>query len=384
VPDDAPFLLDVTRLIWRRWRGRYPTGIDRVALAYLRHFRSRAQAVVQHDRFRRILDIKASQELFGLLAQPAKGFRPSLIFGAARSLRHLSGKGGGRPYLNVGHTGLDSPGFMRWIRTADVRPIYLVHDLIPITHPQFCRAGEDERHRRRMRTILQTAAGVIGNSQRTLDELGRFAVAERLNMPAAIPAWLGWDPLQRVQSGQPAKPTFVTLGTIEARKNHMMLLNVWSRLIHRLGADAPRLLVIGQRGWEAEAVFELLDRSDTLRGHVIELNHCSDEDLARHLGAARALLFPSHVEGYGLPVLEALGSGTPVLASDLPIFREVAGNGPDYLSADDEAGWERAILDYAATDSRRRGAQRERIRGFRPPDWTTHFNKVEQWLSGLS
>ena len=52
------------------------------------------------------------------------------------------------------------------------------------------------------------------------------------------------------------------MGTIEARKNHMLLLNIWSRLIDSMGSDAPRLLIIGHRGWEAEPVFRLLDESE--------------------------------------------------------------------------------------------------------------------------
>src|SRR3954468_227635 len=86
VPDKPPILLDVSRLIWRRWRGRLPTGIDRVCLAYLRHFGPRAQAVVQHDGFRRILDPKASQQLFALLENPGARFKAALLLGALRNI----------------------------------------------------------------------------------------------------------------------------------------------------------------------------------------------------------------------------------------------------------------------------------------------------------
>jgi glycosyltransferase involved in cell wall biosynthesis len=385
MPDDAPYLLDVTRLIWRRWRGRQPTGIDRVALAYLRHFGPRAQAVVQHESFRRILDTQASQELFALLNQPADRFKATLVLGALQKFRRLHGQGKGRLYLNVGHTGLDSPGFRSWVEDASVRPVYLVHDIIPITHPEFCRAGEDARHKERMLTVLRTGAGVIANSRVTLDELSCFAASEGLDMPTSIPAWLGTEPLAPVNGSQlPERPTFVTIGTIEARKNHTLLLNIWSRLIDKMGSDAPQLMIMGQRGWEAEPVFRLLDRDEKLRGHVVELGRCSDEDMARHLASARALLFPSLAEGYGLPLIEALGTGVPAVVSDLPVFREICGALPDYLDARDERAWEAAILDYSSPASAARAAQLKRIEGYRPPDWTTHFSQVEAWLPGLS
>lgn len=380
----APYLLDVTRLIWRRWSDRQATGVDRVALAYLRHFGPESQAVIQHRRFRRILDMRASQELFALLLQPPQAFRRSFVLGGARNIGGLNRKGLGRPYLNVGHTGLDSAGFPTWVVAADVQPIYFVHDLIPITHPQYCRAGEDQRHRERMLTVLRTGAGVIANSQVTLDELSRFAAADEVPMPPSLVAWLGTDSVALAgPSEMPDRPTFVSTGTIEGRKNHLLLMKVWSRLVADMGDKAPRLLIIGQRGWEAESVFGLLDGDEKLRCHVIELGRCSDAEMANHLACARALLFPSFVEGYGLPLIEALGAGVPVIASDLPVFRELAGTLPHYLKPNDEPGWAQAIVEYAKPDSLARAEQLERIKGFRPPDWRSHFDRVESWLAGL-
>ena len=354
-----------------------------MCLAYLRHFGERSQAVIQHERFRRILDRDASQDLFDLLEGPSKRFRAALLPGILRHLRGLNGRGQDRLYLNVGHTGLDAQGFRDWTSRAQVRPVYLVHDLIPITHPETCRAGEAYRHRERMRTVLTTGSGVIGNSQVTLDELAAFAALERLPEPPSKAAWLGIDDLPRIEFVQPERPTFVTLGTIEARKNHLLLLNIWERLVERLGFDAPRLFVIGQRGWEADAVFEILDQSEKLRGHVTELNHCSDQELAEHLGSASALLFPSFAEGYGLPLIEALAAGIPAIASDLPVFRETCRDIPTYLAPMDMSGWEAAILDYARPDSPERRAQLERLDGFSPPDWDSHFRTVEAWLCSL-
>lgn len=364
--------------------GRYPTGIDRVCLAYLSHFGNRAQAVVQHDRFRRILDQDASQELFDLLKSPPPDFRRKLPWRALLHWRGLNCEGEDRIYLNIGHTGLNSSGFREWVNRSQVRPVYLVHDLIPITHPQFCRHGEASKHRARMRTVLETATCVIGNSQATLDELAQFADAEGLTNPPGLAAWLGSDPLPPADSAHaPVRPTFVTLGTIEARKNHLLLLHVWSRLFDRLGDQAPQLLIIGQRGWEAQPVFDILDRTDKLRGHVVELNQCSDEELARHLGSARALLFPSLAEGYGLPLVEALGMGVPVIASDLPVFREIGGDIPHYLDPIDATVWEAVILDYAQPASTDRARQLKRMGGFRLPDWSSHFDMVENWLRTL-
>ena len=382
--DAAPLLFDVTRLIWRRWVGRYPTGIDRVALAYLRHFEGRAQAVIHHEKVRRILGVKASRALFALLLDPGERFKSSLLLACLKNAGGLNHAGRGRIYLNVGHTGLNSATFRKWTGAADVRPIYLVHDLIPITHPQFCRPGEDERHKERMITVLTSGIGVIGNSQATLDDLAAFAKSEKLEMPPSLAAWLGKEVRPSV-SPRPIEgpPSFVAIGTIEARKNHLLLLDVWSRLIDKMGSNTPKLVIIGQRGWEAEPVFDLIDNSEKLRSHVTELNHCSDEELERHLVSARALLFPSLAEGYGLPLIEALELGVPVIASDLPVFREIAGEIPDYLEPQQASSWEGKILDYLDPDSSDRAAQLVRAANFRAPDWQSHFSDVERWLETL-
>lgn len=382
-----PFLLDVTRLIWRRWLGRLPTGIDRVCLAYLDHYRAQAQAVIQRRGFRRILSEAASDRLFAILVGPQPNVRRDLVIFLARERLRINGRlaGRGRLYLNVGHTALQDEGYLAWTRSADVRPVYMIHDLIPITHPEFCRAGEAQRHVGRVRNMLASAVGIIGNSRATLDSLARFAADEAVALPATIAALLGTD-LRWARLGpgvQPERPTFIMLGTIEGRKNHLLLLNIWAGLVREFGPNAPRLLIIGQRGWECEDVFDMLDRSEVLRDAVTEVSRCSDAELQRHLRGARALLFPTLVEGYGLPLIEALASGTPVIASDLPVFHEIGQEIPDFINSLDEAAWRAAILSYASDPSIAREAQVERLAAFSPPTWNAHFTRVDAWLATL-
>ena len=143
---------------------------------------------------------------------------------------------------------------------------------------------------------------------------------------------------------------------------------------------APQLVVIGQRGWECEQVVDLLDRCTALQGHVTELPRCGDQELATWLAHAQALLFPSFTEGFGMPLVEALTLGVPVIASDLPVFREVAGGIPDYLDPIDGLGWYQRVLGYLAVGGPMRCAQRVRMEGFRAPTWGEHFTVVESLL----
>jgi glycosyltransferase involved in cell wall biosynthesis len=153
--------------------------------------------------------------------------------------------------------------------------------------------------------------------------------------------------------------------------------------VGRFGAATPHLVVIGQRGWECENVVDLLERSQQLRGVVHEIADCPDAQLAQYVGHARALLFPSFAEGYGMPLVEALSLGTPAIATDLPAFREAAGDVPDYLHPLDGPAWMQAILDYARPDSARRAAQLQRLQHWRAPTWDEHFRLVESLLEEL-
>jgi glycosyltransferase involved in cell wall biosynthesis len=176
-------------------------------------------------------------------------------------------------------------------------------------------------------------------------------------------------------------PYFVCVGTIEARKNHLLLLNLWRQLTEMLGDSAPRLVLIGQRGWETENAIDMLERCPALRGVVFESANVPDDEAARLVQGAQALLLPSFAEGFGFPLVEALTLGVPVLCSNLAAFRENGGDVPEYLDPLDGLGWRSAVIDYASPSSPRRAAQLRRLSGWTPPSWQDHFAAVEALIA---
>ena len=116
---------------------------------------------------------------------------------------------------------------------------------------------------------------------------------------------------------------------------------------------------------------------------MVETGALSDDNIARLLASARALLFPSFAEGYGLPLVEALDAGVPVIASNLDVFREIGQGVPELLPPDDVDGWAAAIMAYAAPESTARAAQMARLAQFRAPDWPGHFAQVDAFLETL-
>ncbi|WP_353227676.1 glycosyltransferase family 1 protein [Novosphingobium sp.] len=393
-PDLAPpdtllpvTLLDVSRLVWRRWAGRLPTGIDRVCLAYLDRFGGHARAVLQWRGHVRVLSPRQSARLFDLIAHGGPGFRrqfvamlPAIAVGAlGAGARDLAGA----RYFNVGHTGLDQPALPRWIIARRLRAVFVLHDLIPITHPALCRAGGARRHERRIRHALTAGAAIIANSAATLAELDAFATAHALPLPPRLPAWIGGVAAHAPALHQPpVRPWFVTVGTIEGRKNHLMLLQVWQRLAQIFGPATPLLIVAGQRGWEAGAALAIIDRDPALAAHVVEIGGADDATLAGLIAGARALLMPSFAEGFGLPVIEALQLGTPVIASNLPVFREIGAGIPMLIDPIDAPAWLAAVCAFR-TDGPDRARQIAAMAQYRAPTWDDHFARVGPWLDQI-
>ena len=389
---ELPILIDITRLILRLLKGKRATGVDRVSLAYVEYFKHRAQVVLSWRGRVVVLSVSKSQAIFGkLIVDNQRDGQDKWYW--MRVLAHIAtfvraDKNYAGAYLfNTGHKGLESQAYTDILKKMQVRPIFFVHDLIPLTHPEYCRAGEYEQHQQRMLNVLNAAAGIITNSQATLDELIAFAQAQDTIMPPSVVALLASakfeiNPSKRLI----AEPYFVVLSTIEPRKNHLMLLQIWRRLVEQMGAQTPKLLVIGQRGWECENIIDLLERCKELKGFVIELPSCNDADLANYLHYSQALLFPSFAEGYGMPLAEALALDVPVIASRLPAFLEISDDIPEFLDPLDGIAWQQHIKNYMRIDGPERQAQLQRLAHFEPSTWDEHFVQVEllfRRISGL-
>lgn len=377
-------LIDITRLADRFLQTRLPTGVDRVSLQYLQNFIGRSYALIRFAGRWIELNQRDSRRVFEALLEGERDGRSVIRRCVAQSYalswrsRHCG------VLFNTGHSGLDRPGYGVEVTKRRLKPVFFLHDLIPISHPEYCRAGEAERHHRRLETMLSVGKGLIVNSAATHDELLAYAAERGVAVPPCVVASLAPARLPEPYRGRLLeKPYFVVLGTIEPRKNHLLLLHLWRQLVAELGEAAPQLVVVGQRGWECEQVVDLLDRCAALQGHVIELPRCDDRELATWLTHAQALLFPSFVEGFGMPLVEALMLGVPVIASDLPVFREIAGEIPHYLDSLDGPGWRQAVLEFMKPVSGKRQFQIRGMANYTPPTWSQHFAVVEDLLKDI-
>ena len=180
-----------------------------------------------------------------------------------------------------------------------------------------------KRHARRLNVFAQIAAGAIVSTPTVadalltyIDRLGRKTLPLLVQPLPVSPTF--HEPREH-EERLAAHPYFIICGTIEPRKNHLLLLNLWRELARLFGPTTPKLVVAGARGWENENIIDMLERCPTIRDHVMKTPGLSTPSLKRLIDNARAVLMPSFAEGYGLPVAEALAATVPLRWA--PMFR---------------------------------------------------------------
>ena len=382
---------DVTRLLRRHIGAIRHTGIDRVSLEYARwaNRKKGGLCIKRVGRLRQLSEGDWAQSLLGDLQPGSVGSKPrthrTLLF--LRALAYRKAIPRNSTVLVLTHSWLGHDSAWAWMRRRGCRAIVFIHDLIPIEFPEYAHPREKRLHTKRIENTLKHACGIVVNSRCTERALRNFAAAERLECPPVLVNPLGHDLPDAGSESLPSglrSPYFVLLGTIEPRKNHLLVLNLWREMARRLGDKTPQLVVIGRRGWECEQVVDMLERCEAIHPHLVELNDAPDNQVAALIRGARALLMPSFAEGFGMPVQEALAWGTPVISTPLPAIKEFAGDIPDYAEPHDGARWLELIEDYTQPDSKHRAAQLDRIKSFKDSSWPEHFSRFEKFLQSLA
>ena len=187
-----------------------------------------------------------------------------------------------------------------------------IHDLVPLHFPEWTPATTRRLHGAKYRHTARSCDVVFVNSEFTkadvVETLGMADERVRVARP-------GFDPLYR-PDGERADlgwPYLLTVATLEPRKNLETLLAA-----HRLLGGDPALAVVGASGWG--------ERPDLSSPDIIRLGYVPDEELARLYRGAAAFVYPSRFEGFGIPIVEAMASGAPVVASAHPSMDEAAGD----------------------------------------------------------
>ncbi len=251
-------------------------------------------------------------------------------------------------------------GIYREWRQQGVKISFLIHDILPVTRPEFFPEHAGDTHAQWIGSISDYADHLICISQAVADETQAWLREKGIQPGADFPILhhgadisasfptTGLPPdAYKVQDAMRAVPSFLMVGTIEPRKGHLQALQAFEKL-WALGSPAM-LVIVGREGWTGLPPHlrrSIPETVSSVRNHpelgkrLIWLSDISDEYLEKIYAASTCLLFASEAEGFGLPLIEAAKFGRAIVARDIPVFREIAGEHAYYfdgLNPDDLA-----------------------------------------------
>ena len=282
----------------------------------------------------------------GLLEQPAPRRRPKV-----RELRPVSrseqpaslvflGTNWSFGHLHKFAAGAKADG---WV------VMQLVHDLIPLLHPEYCSPSTQADFGRFIGCSTEFVSHYLAVSECTRRDLDRYLAARQTSIPVSVMPLAhefgghsreGGAPKRRIAAV--SAPYVLFVGTLDRRKNIEGILDAWSILIRDLGDQAPDLVFAGRLGWDSAAFSKALKSSPALSQKVRLVGAPSDSELAALYRDCLCLLLPSHAEGWGLPVGEAAWfgkvsviTGTSSLAEVCPSCSVMldSGDGPEIARA---------------------------------------------------
>lgn len=281
---------------------------------------------------------------------------------------------------------------VRGAKAAGAKVAAVVFDIIPVTHGQFFAPSSRERFAAALPLLLEHADVFMCISKYTEAQLRAYCAVQpytrtfgpkefstfTLGVELDLP-----DPLGRIQNKIRSvftlgRPVYLVVGTLEPRKNHAYLLQVFQALWDE-GSTAA-LLIVGRVGWMCEEVLDAIRCNPKAGRQLFFMDDVSDIELDYCYTHARALLFPAIVEGFGLPIIEALQKGLPVFASDIPVFHEVGGAYVAYFDHTAPASLAGLLQAYEAT-----GTYPAHLpAGFTWPDWSRSTTELLTRLKALS
>jgi glycosyltransferase involved in cell wall biosynthesis len=245
------------------------------------------------------------------------------------------------------------------VRQFGGRIVTVIYDLIPLRMPEFCSAGLVAVFQQWIGLAVQHSDMLLCISRAVRDDVRAYIAEQDLphQNTLRLEYWhLGADimpqprdvhvrPLVAELVADQVHPLFLMVGTIEPRKGHAVVLDAFELLWAR--GSQVRLCLAGKEGWEVDALMARIRLHPELGRRLYFIERFSDAEINLCYATAHGLIAASVAEGYGLPIVEAAQHQVPVLATDIPVFREVAGTGARYFPVGDSFALAELILEFA-------------------------------------
>ncbi len=212
------------------------------------------------------------------------------------------------------------------------RSVHLIYDMIPLKHPQFFPEFMYPEFDRWMVPTIRYMDLALAISEHTKRDLAEFCQQRGLPVPPTEVIRLGEgispDPAPDyppvTEAFDPNEPFVLCVGTLEVRKNHQLLYHAWRRLAERKTPNLPRLVVIGSKGWLADDILHMIRHDPLTCERISIIPHCDDAQLRWLFQRCLFTVYPSHYEGWGLPIAESLAFGKHCICSNTSSMPEIA------------------------------------------------------------
>ena len=265
------------------------------------------------------------------------------------------------------------------LKSQGIRILAHIYDIIPVTHPQFCILDDAVCFLDYAGAALQEADGLIVNSYATQNAIRQLYSDLHIDSTKQKPVHvipLGGNFSKEKQIDETHirpmirkivqdRKYLLTVGTIEPRKNHRILLEAYER---GLKEQVFSIVIVGFQGWNVEELLSQIKNHPDYQDGIFYPEDVNDDELQYLYRHCFALVFPSLIEGYGLPIMEAMVKGVTVVAADTPINRETGGDCAVYYQKESADELTRTVIELA-NDNCKADMIKEKMKTFSPPTW---------------
>ena len=270
--------------------------------------------------------------------------------------------------------------------------VVMIYDLIPTLFPHWVDDDTTRLITRWLRQQIRNADVVLAISRFQKTVIDRYSTSEGLGIQDVQVVRLGDDPVNLLSNVStmslpryvPQRPFVLCTSTIDVRKNHRCLYEVWRRLGSEYGLDCLQLVLVGLPHLHVKELLTQMVRDPLTNNHIVVLSDVNDTEMAWYLRNCRFTIYPSEYEGWGLPVSESLRAGKYCIASNASSIPEIGGDLVDYFDPIDYLGCynlvKRAIEDKDYVERRERQLKNEYI-GARWSDTADHIGAIMLGLS---
>jgi glycosyltransferase involved in cell wall biosynthesis len=258
------------------------------------------------------------------------------------------------------HTTRVHANYLRHLHEFGLRMLFLVHDLLPIKYPHFWpQQHQVHKVHEEWLDVIPRFDGAVCVSKAVADDLAQWINKNRpgphrpfsidyshnaADIQISISSKVLPDNAEYVLGYLNVSPSFLMVGTLEARKGHLQVLNAFE-ILWKEGSEVI-LVIVGKEGWLVDDLVTRLRSHPEVGRHLFWLEGISDEYLDRVYAACTCLIAASYDEGFGLPLIEAAQHKLPIIARDIPVFREVAAEHAYYFEAPTADGFALSIKNW--------------------------------------